>query len=77
MRTLKLEFIMETINLAIQGMSCGGCAAKVSKALKSLPGTKVEAVEVGSARVSFDPKVTSVASLVSAVNHLGFQASPT
>ena len=68
---------METINLAIQGMSCGACAAKVSKALKSLPGTKFEAVAVGSARVSFDPKVTSAASLVSAVNQLGFRASAT
>ena len=68
---------METINLAIQGMSCGACAAKVSKALKSLPGTKVDAVAVGSARVSFDPKVTSAASLVSAVNQLGFRASAT
>jgi copper chaperone len=68
---------METINLAIQGMSCGGCAAKVSNALKSLPGTKVEAVAVGSARILFDPKLTSTAAMVDAVNHLGFQATAT
>ena len=68
---------METINLSIKGMSCGGCAAKVSNALKALPGTTVEAVAVGSARVSFDPKVTSAASLLSAIHNLGFQATST
>jgi len=76
-RNVKLEFIMETINLTIQGMSCGGCAAKVSNALKSLPGAKVKAVAVGSARISFDPKLTSTAAMVDAVNHLGFQATVT
>ena len=66
---------METVNLAIQDMQCGGCAEKVSTALKSLAGTKVEEVAVGSARVSFDPKQTSAAALIGAVNHLGFKAT--
>ena len=66
---------METLNLAIQGMHCGGCAAKVSTALKSLPSTKVEAVEVGSARVTFDPQQTTAAALIKTVNNLGFKAA--
>lgn len=66
---------METVDLSIQGMHCGGCAAKVSTALKSVPGTKVDAVAVGSARVSFDPQMTSVAALIIAVNNLGFKAT--
>lgn len=66
---------METVKLAIQGMHCGGCAAKVSTALKSLPGTKVEEVAVGSARVSIDPQKTSAAILIGAVNNLGFKAT--
>jgi copper chaperone CopZ len=65
---------METINLSIQGMHCGGCAAKVSNALKSLSGASVEEVTVGSARVSFDPQKTSAAALIGAVNNLGFKA---
>jgi len=42
---------METVNLSIQGMHCGGCASKVSTALKSVPGAKVEDVAVGSAPI--------------------------
>lgn len=66
---------METVNLSIQGMHCGGCAAKVSNALKSVPGTKVEEVAVGSARVLIDPQKTSAAALISVVNNLGFKAT--
>ena len=66
---------METVTLSIKGMHCGGCAAKVSTALKSLPGTKVEEVAVGSARVSFDPQKTSAAALIVAVDNLGFKAA--
>ena len=66
---------METVNLSIKGMHCGGCAAKVSTALKSVPGAKVEEVAVGSARVSYDSQKTSVAALIVAVDNLGFKAT--
>ena len=35
---------MNTVDLDVQGMSCGSCIAKVTDALKALPG--VDAVEV-------------------------------
>ena len=66
---------METLSLSIQGMSCGGCVGKVSAALKSIPGTTVEEVAVGSARVLFDPNKTTDRVLIAAVNKLGFQAA--
>jgi copper chaperone CopZ len=66
---------METVNLSIQGMHCGGCASKVSTALKSVPGANVENVAVGSARISFDPKKTSAAALIGVVDKLGFKAA--
>ncbi len=66
---------METVNLSIQGMHCGGCASKVSTALKAVAGANVEQVAVGSARVSFDPHKTSAAALISVVDHLGFKAT--
>jgi copper chaperone len=72
---VQLESVMETVNLSIQGMHCGGCATKVSTALNSIPGANVEDVAVGSARVSFDPKKTSAAALIGAVNGLGFKAT--
>ena len=66
---------MEALSLSIQGMSCGGCVGKVTTALRSVPGTTVEAVAVGSARVQFDPKKTTDSALIAAVNKLGFQAA--
>ena len=66
---------METLRLSIQGMSCGGCVGKVTTALKSVPGTTVETVTVGSARVMFDPKRTTESVLIAAVNNLGFKAA--
>ena len=66
---------METLNMSIQGMSCGGCAGKVSSALKSIPGATVESVAVGSARVQFDSKKTTASALIAAVDNLGFKAS--
>ena len=73
--TILLESLMETVNLSIKGMHCGGCAAKVSTALKALPGTRVEEVTVGSARVSFDPQKTSADAMILAVDTLGFKAA--
>lgn len=66
---------METLRLSIQGMSCGGCVGKVTTALKSVPGTTVETVAVGSARFKFDPKKTTESVLIAAVNNLGFKAA--
>ncbi|MDP9172713.1 MAG: heavy-metal-associated domain-containing protein [Planctomycetota bacterium] len=66
---------METVNLSIQGMHCGGCASKVSAALKSVNGATVEHVAVGSARISFDPQKTSAAALIGTVDKLGFKAA--
>ena len=66
---------METVTLSIKGMHCGGCASKVSTALKSVPGTRVEEVAVGSARVSIDPQKASAAALIAAVDNLGFKAT--
>lgn len=66
---------MESLRLSIQGMSCGGCVGKVTTALKSVPGTTVETVTVGSARVTFDPKRTTDSALIAAVNNLGFKAT--
>lgn len=42
----------EQIDLRIEGMSCGHCVAAVKQALESVPGTTVDDVRVGSARVT-------------------------
>jgi copper chaperone CopZ len=65
---------MERLALAIGGMSCGHCVARVSKALQELPGVTVERVEVGSARLDFDATRVSPQRILEAVDELGFQA---
>ena len=61
--------------LAVEGMTCGGCANSVKKALERVEG-------VQSAQVSFEDKQATVqapgvdrARLVQAIEKAGFQAS--
>ncbi len=37
--------------LRIENMHCGGCVNRVTKALNTIPGTRVESVQVGAARI--------------------------
>jgi copper chaperone len=66
--------MMETVTLGVQGMTCGGCVASVTRVLRAVPG--VAAVEVtlqpGAARVTFDPARTSVPVLRTAVEEAGY-----
>ena len=64
---------MQQHTLAVGGMSCGGCVDTVSKALRAVVGTQVEAVTVGSATVSFDVGTTTIVQLEQAVRDAGFE----
>lgn len=65
---------MENIEIRIEGMSCGGCAASVTRKLQALAG--VASVEVqpqpGLARINYDPAQASVAALENAIEEAGF-----
>ena len=65
---------METVSLNVQGMSCGGCVASVTRVLKAVPGVADVAVtlEPGVATVTFDPGRTGVPALRSAVEDAGY-----
>jgi copper chaperone len=67
---------MERLTMNVQGMSCGHCVHAVTKALKDLDGVTVENVAVGSATVSYDPSVASVAEITRAVEEAGYEARP-
>ncbi|RRA50060.1 heavy-metal-associated domain-containing protein [Acidipila sp. EB88] len=41
--------------LAIDGMHCDACVRRVTQALGSLPGVRVESVKIGEARVLAEP----------------------
>ena len=68
---------METVTLNVDGMSCGGCAASVTRALKATPGVSDAVVELAAkqATVTFDPARTSVPALKSAIDDAGYAAS--
>ncbi|MDR3409849.1 MAG: heavy-metal-associated domain-containing protein [Formivibrio sp.] len=62
------------IEIRIDGMSCGGCVAGVTRKLQAQPG--VEDVQVslqpGSARIRFDSAQINQAALESAIEEAGF-----
>jgi copper chaperone len=65
---------METVTLKVEGMTCGGCVASVTRVLKSTPGVDDAVVRLDSrsATVTFDPARTSVAALTSAIEDAGY-----
>lgn len=65
---------METITMNVQGMTCGGCVASVTRVLKGMPGVEDVAVTLqpGAARVTFDPARTGAPALKAAVEDAGF-----
>ena len=65
--------IMEKLTARVSGMSCGHCAGAVTRALTSVGGVDIEKVEVGSAKVSYDPAVTSPAAINKAIEDAGFE----
>lgn len=65
---------MEELTLAIDGMSCGHCVARVKQTLSSAPGVRVTDVSIGSASVTYDAAVTSPEKIAGAVSAAGYPA---
>lgn len=65
---------MEKLTLAIDGMSCGHCVARVKQTLSAAPGVHVNHVSIGSAAVTYDPDATSPEKIASAVRAAGYPA---
>jgi len=66
----------DELNLTIYGMSCDHCVNRVKAALNKVAGVQVEDVKVGSARISYDPAVTSLDQIAAAVTKAGYDAAP-
>ena len=66
---------MRTVNLMVDGMSCGHCVGRVAAALKAVPGAEVLGVRVGSADVRYDESRTSAPALAEAVAAVGYPAA--
>ena len=67
--------IMENkIKLSIQGMHCEACVRRVTNALSSVEGVRVDSAEVGSAHVTFDSATVAPGQIVAALDRIGFAA---
>ena len=68
---------MQTIQLKVTGMHCGGCVKSVTRVLSELAGVqKVDvSLEQESAQVTFVPQQVQPAALIEAIEDAGFDAS--
>jgi copper chaperone len=71
--------IMQTVQLNVSGMTCGGCVGHVTRALTAVPG--VDHVDVSladnTASVKFDERNASVETLRTALRSAGYDTAPT
>ena len=69
------EVRSETVELAIDGMTCASCVARVEKALRAVPGVKTATVNLATEQARVEINGVSVESLIAAVQKAGYQAS--
>lgn len=67
---------MKTIEMKVTGMTCGGCAKGVARALMAADGVSSCEVNLGAgtATVTFDPDALSETELAAVVRGLGYGA---
>jgi copper chaperone CopZ len=65
----------ETVNLTVQGMTCGNCARSVERKLASTPGVTKAKVDLEAARatVEYDTSQVKPDVLANAVRQLGYE----
>lgn len=67
---------MNQLTLTIEGMTCEHCVRAVRNRLASTGGVKVEDVQVGSARIAWDPERTNLDAIEDAIADEGYTAYP-
>src|SRR5678816_281144 len=66
-----------TVDLALEGMTCAACAARIEKVLNRLPGVSANVnFAVEKARVRYAPGAVDVERLIEAVRKAGYGARP-
>jgi copper chaperone CopZ len=66
---------VETLNLSIQGMTCGNCARSVERKLSATPGVTKVTVELdkASATVEYDINLVRPEVIANEVRELGYE----
>lgn len=66
-----------TVELAIEGMTCASCVGRVEKALREIPGVLDASVNLATERATIRVSgETPVSALTAAIEHAGYAASP-
>ena len=66
---------MDKITLKVEGMTCGGCVAKVTKALQDAPGVGEATVDLRAKRADIFGDELDSGALAEMLTKLGFNAS--
>jgi copper chaperone len=66
--------MQETLTLSIEGMHCGACVRRAMVALQRAEGVELDFVDVGSAKMKFDPEQASTEEIAGALHRIGFSA---
>ncbi len=68
---------MQAITLQVQGMSCSGCIASVTRVLRAVPGVGEVAVSLhpGEAKITYDPAQIDVGALRAAIEDAGYDVA--
>ena len=68
---------VNTLNLAVRGMTCGGCARTVERSLSSTPGVTKATVDLNAALaiVEYDPDLVKPEVLANEVRKLGYEVA--
>ena len=70
---------MQTEQIQVTGMTCGGCTDNVTRALKAIPGVNIVNISLaaGEATVQYDERQTTPNDLKSAVHMAGYGVAKT
>lgn len=64
---------MVTREIQIEGMSCGHCIISVKKELEKLDTVKVEDVQIGAAKISYDDSRLTSENIKEAIEEAGYK----
>jgi copper chaperone len=65
---------MKTLQLTIDGMTCGHCVGEVTKALAGLKTVVVNRITVGQANISYNPEIITLQTITQTIRKAGYEA---